>query len=205
MGEHCFDPQIGLYEKDKEMEAAPTAIEEDKNVLPSATSLDRNMIECKKKQSQFDIFCGKAKDQKNVSKKLQIWVDTSSSMSQIDGSDAQGDCFRKSLVKRLRDKCASSEDLDFYVFDTSKKQLGSFDSLCLNVGLNDSKKLIQWIKEAEVKKLIVITDIYELSKNLADFIEMNGGLMAGDQVGRAINAEKMLEFVPKVAKSCQKK
>jgi hypothetical protein len=206
MGDHCFDPQVGLY-KDSAMgdfEAAPDMdMSDEMDKVESARSLDRQLVECRKRDNHFDVFCGKAKDFETSSNKLQVWIDTSSSMSRVDPSDLSKECYRKSFVRRFRNSCTQVKDVDFYVFDTHKKQLGDLYTLCNNVGLNDRKKIIQWIKNSKVKKLIIITDIYELNVELTDYIDSIGGIMRGGDMKKPLDAKSMLDLIPKVAKSCK--
>jgi hypothetical protein len=210
MGDMCFDPQIGLYKQGADnvgLEAEVTIVEEEKNPLDGASSVDRKQIDCDKEVTQFDIFCGKAKKQFKGRAHVEMWIDVSSSMGKVDSSDLENSCFRRSLVKRLRGKCEKPEQLNIFVYNArTKKQLsGDYDQLCTNVGLNDDKRLIRWIEDSNAKKLIVITDIFELSKDFADFVSMRGGTIRGDDPVRPLDAESMLDLIPKVAKSCQKK
>ncbi|MBL7663685.1 MAG: hypothetical protein JNM93_01030 [Bacteriovoracaceae bacterium] len=207
MGDHCFDPQIGLYDKaqpGKMIDAAPSLVEEDTGGPPPASSLDRNMIDCKKEEHKFDIFCGKAKSKTSKPANVEMWIDVSSSLSRIDPLDKNHDCYRKSLVRRIHDSCKEGE-VDFYVYNTNKKQLGDWDTLCTNVGLNTAKGLINWIKENESKKLIIITDVHELSKEFTDFVMSIGGNMRGENEREPLDAKTMLDVIPTIAKSCEKK
>lgn len=212
MGEHCFDPQIGLYDKDKSdtagIEATPNleSLRNEKEKLPTASSLDRNLIDCEKKENIFDIFCGKARgDDTTSSSQFQVWIDTSSSMKKIDDVDSSGTCQRKSFIELMRNTCSKVHDVDFHVFNTRKKQLGGIDDVCLNVGLNDSKRLVEWIKTAQMKKLIIITDIYELDVTLSNYVLSQGGIIRGDINGSALTASNLPGLAMEVAKSCQKK
>ena len=87
------------------------------------------------------------------------------------------------------------------MFDTSIKQAGSMDQLCNNQGLNDYKRLIDWIERSNAKKLIVITDIYEFHKEFADYIESINGKFRGDK--DPLVAQEMLSMVDTLAKSCK--
>lgn len=202
MGDYCFDPQYGLYKKDDAgLEVDVGKISEDKGPsIPSGQSLDRELINCDK-ANFFDVFCGKAKAEVKSEIKLDLWVDTSSSMKEFDYSDKEGGCFRKSLVTRLDDTCGFNQKVNVMMFDTSIKQAGSMDQMCSNQGLNDYKRLMDWIERSDARKLVVITDIYEFHKEFADFIESKNGRLRGDK--DALTAKQMLDLVDDLAKSCK--
>lgn len=202
MGEYCFDPQVGLYKKD-DMDAAvevKEVIDTSGPAMAHGRSLDRSLIDCDK-SNFFDVFCGKAKEEKKKSAKLEIWVDTSSSMKEFDYSDDNGGCYRKSLLTRLDESCGFNEKVSVMQFDTSLKEAGTMESLCNNRGLNDYKRMIDWIERSEVKKLIIITDIYELQKDFADFIASKNGKIIGDR--KPFTAKELLDKVDELAKVCK--
>ncbi|MCM2351667.1 MAG: hypothetical protein NDI69_16740 [Bacteriovoracaceae bacterium] len=202
MGDYCFDPQYGLYKKDDAgVEVDAGKISEDKGPsIPSGQSLDRELINCDK-ANFFDVFCGKAKAQVKSETKLDLWVDTSSSMKEFDYSDKEGGCYRKSLVTRLDETCGFNQKVNVMMFDTSIKQAGSIDQMCSNQGLNDYKRLMDWIERSDAKKLVVITDIYEFHKEFSDFVESKNGKLRGDK--DAMTAKQMLDLVDDLAKSCK--
>jgi hypothetical protein len=202
MGDHCFDPQYGLYKKgDATEEIVETLkIEQDVPSIPPARSLDRDLINCDK-GNYFDVFCGKAKSEAKTQTKLDIWVDTSSSMREFDFTEKDGSCHRKSFMKQIDDQCGFNQKVNVMMFDTSIKQAGAMDQLCLNQGLNDFKRLIDWIERSEAKKLIVITDIYELHKEFADFIETKHGKLRGDK--EPLTAKQLVDLADQLAKSCK--
>lgn len=202
MGDYCFDPQYGLYKKDDSWGQVNAGnVTADKGPkIPSEKSVDRDLINCDP-NNYFDIFCGKARKATTASAKLDLWIDTSSSMREFDFSDKEGGCHRKSLVKRLDTSCPFNQKVNVMMFDTSIKQAGSMDSLCNNSGLNDYKRLIDWIERSEAKKLVIITDIYELHKDFADYVESKHGILRGDK--DPLTAVQMLDLVDSLAKSCQ--
>lgn len=203
MGDFCFDPQYGLYKKDD----TSATVEGDKvetqkaPSIPAAKSLERDLINCDS-SNYFDIFCGKASQQsKSSPAKLDIWIDTSSSMREMDFSDKEGGCFRKSMMKRLDQTCGFNKKVNVMMFDTSIKQAGSMDSLCVNQGLNDAKRLMDWIERSEAQKLVIITDIYEFHKDFSDFIEKKNGKFKGDK--NPMTASQLLDMVDELARSCR--
>jgi hypothetical protein len=202
MGDFCFDPQYGLYKKDDaEVEITTAKVIQDKTPeIPPANSIDRDLINCDSR-NYFDIFCGKARKEAQVSYKLDLWIDTSSSMREMDFSDKEGGCFRKSMIKRLDESCPFNKKVNVMMFDTSIKQAGSMDSLCNNQGLNDAKRMIDWIERSDAKKLVIITDIYEFHKDFADYIESKHGKFRGDK--DPIVASQLMDMVDDLARSCR--
>lgn len=201
MGDFCFDPQFGLYKKDDITgDAEAPVINEKAPGIPAANSIDRDLINCDPK-NYFDIYCGKARKEAQAKSKLDLWIDTSSSMREMDFSDKEGNCHRKSMMKRLDSSCPFNQSVNVMMYDTSIKQAGSMDSLCNNSGLNDTKRLIDWIERSEAKKLVIVTDIYEFNKEFADYIESKNGKFRGDK--DPIIASQLLDMVDDLAKSCR--
>lgn len=202
MGEYCFDPQYGLYKKsDINAEVVDTKIiEKDVPQIPSAKSIERELISCDSKNF-FDIFCGRSRSQSKIAPKLDLWIDTSSSMREFDFSQNDGSCHRKSVVKILDQECGFNQKVNIMMFDTSIKQAGGIDQLCNNQGLNDYKRLMDWIERSESKKLVVITDIYEFHKEFADFIEEKNGKLRGDK--EPLTAKQLVDLADLLAKSCK--
>lgn len=203
MGDYCFDPQYGLYKKDDlgaEVDATKVSGEKVPSI-PSAKSVDRELINCDPK-NYFDIFCGKArKEASGGNAKLDLWIDTSSSMREMDFSDKDGSCFRKSMMQKLDNTCGFNSKVNVMMFDTSIKQAGSMDSLCQNQGLNDQKRLMDWIERSNAPKLVIITDIYEFHKDFSDYIESKHGKFRGDK--DPILASQLLDMVDELAKACR--
>ena len=204
MGDFCFDPQYGLYKKgdiEAEVKDEEGQIEKVKApAIPTAKSVDRDLINCDP-NNYFDIFCGKARKEAKSEPKLDLWIDTSSSVKEFDFIDSSGGCHRKSLVKRLDETCGFNQKVNVMMFDTTIKQAGTMDSLCNNQGLNDYKKLMDWIERSTAKKLVIITDIYEFHKDFADYIESKHGRFRGDK--DPLRAADLLNLVDELEKSCR--
>lgn len=202
MGDFCFDPQYGLYRKDdSSLDIVETSkIASDGPSIPSSKSVDRELIDCDK-NNKFDIFCGKAKAEAKVTTKLDIWIDTSSSMREFDFPQKDGGCHRKSFMKQIDEVCGFNQNVNVMMFDTSIKQAGTIDQLCNNQGLNDYKRLMDWIERSEAKKLVVITDIYEFHKEFSDYIESKNGKFRGDK--DPLTAKQMVDIADQLAKSCK--
>lgn len=200
IGDYCFDPQYGLYKPENEWEPVSVGKSKEENSL-APTGFDRNLIDCDKKNG-FDIFCGKAKPITSVAKEdLELWIDTSGSMREFDFTDEHGGCYRKSLVTRLDAQCSFGKKLNVMMFDTSIKQVGSFDSLCLNVGLNSTTRMIDWIERSEVKNLVIITDLNEYTKEFADFLEIKKAKLRGEEGD--FFARSLLDEVPTLVRMCK--
>lgn len=202
MGDLCFDPQYGLYKKDdvNAVVDSEKSIQDKTPSIPSAKSLDRDLINCDPK-NHFDMFCGKAKKEVEANTKLDLWIDTSSSMREMDFTDKTGGCFRKSMMTRLDATCGFNQKVNVMIFDTSIKQAGTIDSLCTNYGLNDTKKIIDWIERSNAKKLVILTDINEYNKEFSDYVESKHGKFRGDK--DPLIASELLDLVDDLTKSCR--
>lgn len=187
IGDYCFDPQIGLYKKEdqtiKDVAPAEVKLESDLPQLPTATSVDRSLISCDPKYA-FDMFCGEARPV-NAAKKeganLEIWIDTSSSMREMDWPDSEGHCHRETFLKRLDIKCGFQRKASVMMYDVSLREMGTMASACQAAGQNDTGRLMDWIERSNAKKLIVITDVNEYTKKFGDFIESHHGKIRGDR------------------------
>lgn len=200
MGDYCFDPQFGLYKKDDlDFDARPTV--EAGPTIPTGASVDRDVINCES-TNYFDVFCGKARaEAKSAKPALDLWVDTSSSMREFDHAAKDGSCHRKSLVRKLDVTCGFNQKVNVMMFDTSIKQAGDMSSLCTNQGLNDHKRLRDWVERSDAKKLVIITDIYEFHKEFSDYIESKHGRLRGDK--KPLTASELAALADELAKSCK--
>jgi hypothetical protein len=202
MGDFCFDPQYGLYKKEDtwaDVDVAKMPTEKERGI-PSAQSVDRDLITCDK-NNFFDIFCGRARKGPVAETKLDLWIDTSGSMREFDFGDKGGGCFRKGLVTRLDKFCGFNQKMNVMMFDTSIKQAGTIDQLCTNQGLNDTKKLMDFIERSEAKKVVIVTDIYELHQDFITFIQKNNGKIKGYK--ETFTATQLLEQVSYLTQLCQ--
>lgn len=175
MGDGCFHPQLGFVKGDSGEGKEKTVLEP----LKTINSSDVDLVNCDK-GNYFDIFCGKAKGPTKRSG-IEFWIDTSSSMRNIDYNKDPQYCERRVIVRKIRDACG--EKIDLQVFDTAKKQLGEASAVCQNYGLNNQKKLIKWIKNSNVKSVYIITDIDEFSIELRDFLISSGAHIYGGDSG----------------------
>lgn len=206
MGEFCFDPQVGLYKpgekgSSEQVDYSITETMEEYNELPTAKSIDREIIDCEKGML-FDMFCGKAKEQNSANIKLQIWVDISSTMRQVDGALPSDMCGRQRFITAIDNKCPLGQKLDVHVFTESKKQIDTLDRVCLNYGLNEVDRLMQQIEESNVEHLIVITDIFEASQRFISFIE-NSSVGSHRGVSSPFSTKDMLKVQKKIISYCQ--
>lgn len=186
IGDYCFDPQIGLYKKNDNqfvpLDPVDVKLDEELPQLPSAKSLDRNLIDCDPKNA-FDLFCGKAKpvETQASSTNLEIWMDTSSSLREMDFADKDGSCNRERFLRQLDGVCPFQKKVSVMMYDVSIREMGAMNSACQAVGQNDTKRLMDWIERSEAKHLIVITDVNEYGKDFADFISAHHGKIRGDR------------------------
>lgn len=165
--------------------------------LPSASSLDRQLVNCEQGNA-FDIFCGKAQAEAVQTKRseLEIWMDISSSMRSVDGTE---ECHRKKFLQGLMGLCEKSKP-KIMGFDVEIREIGISES-CINRGLNDAKKMMKWIEESKAKKLIVITDVYEYQSEFAAFLSQKNAKIKGDT--GFFPAVQLLDHLTTLAKWCE--
>jgi hypothetical protein len=209
MGDYCFDPQVGMYKmgENQKIEEAIDYQELDKKeqykFLEPAKSIEREMINCER-GSFFDIFCGKAQKAGPKDKaKLELWIDTSSSMKQVDYVGFEKKCARELLLENLNQSCGFGQQMQVYAFDTSRKEMGAMDQACINVGLNEPKRLMQDIERSNANHLIIITDIFEASVEFINFIENTArGKVIG--IDKPMYAKDMQREIKRIKSLCSK-
>ncbi|HAZ13116.1 MAG: hypothetical protein A2X86_10000 [Bdellovibrionales bacterium GWA2_49_15] len=195
----CFHPQYGLIEGGgKEKEKAPVFEEPKRPGIPDFEQEDERgeaspssgklktinsdqteKIDCDKGQF-FDLYCGKARREaarSTAGAKLEIWVDISSSFKGIDYSADDLNCHRRKFVSLAQQWCGGKILMSTY--NTSIKEVMSDDAFCLSYGLNDTDRLIDWIKSNTSKNLVIITDVSEISNKLSVFLASIGAVTEG--------------------------
>lgn len=198
MGDGCFHPQRGYIEGDSGKGVVEQQEDKPKKVETKNT-LESNMIDCKEGY-YFDIFCGKAKKEVHGPVDYELWIDTSSSLRRFDWAEGGSHCARRSFVERVKNKCS----VEVKTFDTSIKQMGGLDNLCITYGLNDQDRMISWIKDSNSKHLIVVTDIDEASIKMRDFLNSSGAIVHGADLGD-FSGTRLVSYAEDLTKACQKK
>ena len=171
----CFNPQTGFVADDNNK--LKKKKEESTNTLKTFQGQDISLVECDKGY-YFDLYCGKEKKDSQIFADTGIWIDVSSSLSEFDFSNDNKFCHRRTFIEKIKKRC--EKKISVSIFDTRIKQMGTLDSLCQNRGLNDTKRLISWIKSSTYKKLIIVTDIREYNEELSRFILSIGGSFKGE-------------------------
>lgn len=75
------------------------------------------------------------------------------------------------------------------------------DQVCSNIGLNDVKRMIDWIERSSAKRLVIITDISEYTKEFSDYIESKHGKFKGEK--DPLVASQLLDLVDDLSRSCR--
>ena len=209
MGEYCFDPQVGLYKRGEEQGAQDEIdmgeIEKSQtyDFLEPHKGHEKNMIQCDKNSNFFDIFCGKAK-KKLISGKtnLEIWVDVSSTMKQVDFDGFNSECKRERFLKDLTLSCPLNQKMKVYFFEEFRKEAGPLDRVCLSGGLNNMKRIIQDVENSKADNVIIITDIFEAEDKFISAIENTGrGIIKG--LKKPIYATDLKGELERVRKLCK--
>lgn len=195
MGDGCFHPQLGYIEK-KSDSPKPVAMDP-VNEVKTFNSLETSLINCDK-NNHFDIYCGQeTKDQPLA--KTEVWLDISSSLREVDYSNDQTECGRKTFVKNMIQLC--KQNIRFSVYNTVLKELGDHSTACLAHGTNNADKLVRWIKESNAKHLLLVTDIDELSPALKEILEENGAKLMGDGT-KPFTTKDLIEYAKEFSKHC---
>lgn len=204
MGEGCFHPQLGMIpleeaKSEKVQKGEPKPIEHYKTF----NSDDVDLVECED-GNYFDIFCGKEKKGKKKRPvndvDYQLWIDTSSSMREIDYSKEADYCERRFLASQIQNKCG--EKMQIFTFDTAIKSLGGIESVCMSYGMNDGKRMVDWIKRSNAKHITIITDVDEYTGEFREYLNLIGAKIHG--IGtKMVYASEMPKILPTIQKYCQ--
>lgn len=206
MGDGCFNPQLGYVENipgTMKFKKKKTPSKKEKNPFKLATfnSADVDLVECEEGR-YFDIFCGKASRTPKAKlrpAKLEIWIDTSSSMKNVDYTTKDNYCERRFFAAKIKKEC--KDEVHFSVFDTARNSLGSYDNLCHYAGSNNGKRTVKWIEANSADHLVLITDVDEYHGALREYLEKTNATIVG--IGRKIVISKDLKgLVPNLIKSC---
>ncbi len=205
MGDGCFDPQRGYTDEVPNSVKINESVKKEKRKEPSPFELktfsneDIALVECQEGR-YFDIFCGKESKRKKVAANLEVWIDTSSSLRNIDYSKEDSYCERRFFASKLKKDCRDA--VDFSIFDTARRSLGSYDTLCDYMGSNDGRRTVSWIEANSAEHLVIITDVDEYHGIFREYLERTNAIIHG--VGtKQITANDLISFVPSFVKSCK--
>ena len=206
MGDFCFDPQINMVENSTfvvDQEKAFKQLDEPEAPNPAKmiNAVETNMIDCDKNY-YFDMYCGKGKPVKSKEVKLEVWIDTSASMRGVDYHSQDGFCDRRRFVAQLQDSCGNGSGMSVSVFDTGIKEFSSLSQLCDYRGLNDGKRMVDWIKGTTTKHLIIVTDVEEYNNEFREYLDRVKANIHGIGVKPMMSAS-LLDDLSKMSKKCQ--
>tara|TARA_Y100000031_G_C7931256_1_gene252807 strand:- start:139 stop:561 length:423 start_codon:yes stop_codon:yes gene_type:complete len=112
--------------------------------------------------------------------KLEVWVDVSSTMKQVDFYGFETECKRERFLRDLTATCPLNEKLKVYYFEEFRKEAGAFDRVCLSSGLNNMERIMQDLDKSKAEHVIIITDIFEAKDAFISAIEAtNRGTIRG--------------------------
>ena len=207
MGDYCFDPQIGLYKPDKDGnlqdDSQVSSFDETKyDFIAPHKGVERSMIECDENPGFFDIFCGKAKKKNTKKANLEVWIDVSSTMKQVDFQGFERSCLRATFLSEVKKSCPLNDKMKVYSFEEYRSEVGNIERVCLSGGLNDMKRIVSDIKKSSAESLIVITDIFEAEEKFIFDIE-NLGVSTIRGLESPMYAKDMLKEIKRVKGLCQ--
>jgi len=196
-GDGCFHPQLG-YIMDQDKVHKSIAREETNIEVKTINAEEVSLINCEDSY-YFDIFCGKAKKEKAPAN-FELWIDVSSSLRQVDFSMEDNYCERRRFTTMMQKSCTSG--LDVFTFNTSKKLMGSLDTLCLNHGTNDGGRMVDWLKGSKTKNVVIITDVDEYIGEFREYLDLIGAKVEGIGI-EPIYAENLLDKVSSLQNNCK--
>ncbi|RPJ67811.1 MAG: hypothetical protein EHM20_17115 [Alphaproteobacteria bacterium] len=203
MGDGCFHPQFGYMDKKPDAATVKTpaiVVPKDPELeLKTFNAVETNMISCDK-GNYFDIFCGKTKANEKPAE-VEIWFDIYSSLRTVDYNKDPDHCNRRTFMSRVVEACKGNVDIP--VYNTALKQVGVSSCVCMAYGTNDESKLLKWMKASSAKKLLIVTDIDEVSRGMRDFLEENAAKIIGDGV-TPFSSTDLVNYANDFAKACKK-
>lgn len=207
MGDGCFHPQLGYLPnkptvlKESDAQKKEKQKELDTNLkVKTFNSLDTDMVDCDKSYG-FDIFCGKEKKEASRGGDIEIWLDTSSSMKRTDYSSQADYCQRREMISHAFDHCPKNS-LSVYVYDTSKKAIGDFSGACVNYGMNDDKRFVQWLKDSDAKKLFFVTDLEEYTPFVRAYLDTINAEVKGVDT-TLLTGKDLMKLAEEIVKACK--
>jgi hypothetical protein len=199
MGDGCFHPQLGFIQKsdmEKTENNKPKIVPDEEVKLKTFNAVETSLVNCDK-SNYFDIYCGQSTAIKNYD--TEVWFDVSSSLRQVDYNKDPNFCKRRSFLEAVSAKCKGK--VDFSIYNTSLKQLGDFASVCLSYGTNDEKRLLSWIKSSQTRRLMIVTDVDEMSEEMKSYLDISGAKIMGDGV-KAFTADDLVKYANEFIKGC---
>ncbi len=216
MGDGCFHPQHGFIEEkptplkkeksnflrkeidDEKRKALDEELNQEELKLKTFNSMDIDMVDCKE-GPYFDIFCGKATHRPRP-EKVELWVDTSASMRDVDYSKDLEFCDRRKMITKVLDQCALSATVS--VFNTSRMMIGSRHQVCQSLGLNDGKRAVDWIKGSNAEFLLLVTDVEEYVGEFREFLDSVGAKIHGIGIN-PLYSDYLIKYSDEIIKNCK--
>ena len=145
-------------------------------------------------------FCG-GRLPARVDSSIEIWIDTSSSMNEIDPRASDGSCLRKKFIKMVLDGCGGKIPI-MGIFNKSLRAMGAFTDVCRSYGENDLNYLADWIEASKSKHLVVVTDYTQMKHKLKKFIDRSGAKVRGDFF-KGATLENFIYWGMELSNSCE--
>ena len=166
--------------------------------------LNSNIVHCDEK-SAHSFFCPPKKTttySKSIRHKIEIYTDISSSFLLIDPPE-RGSCARKEFLTSLLNQCAKGE-MGVELYNTQKSKMKSLNDSCGVVGLNNKKRVLQWVKSSQSDQLIIITDVYEMERDFFEKLKEMGAKFYGDKRDAPIDRKNLKELLSQIKITCNK-
>ncbi len=205
---YIYKSKIAVRTKKEEQKSESSAdekITDDPISFKEKGYLQANLITCDSR-FYFDFYCGRANHEAAINNKeskkskVELWIDTSSSLNSIDVPKAGQKCYRQLFYEKVINICG--DNIYAHKYDTSLKELSGASDICFNYGLNSTEKLISWIEESDTKNLIIITDIGEFEYKMISFLQEIGATIKGSERRKPITGPDLVNLWKDVAIKC---
>ncbi|RLA63186.1 MAG: hypothetical protein DRQ88_04560 [Epsilonproteobacteria bacterium] len=202
-GEGCYDMEDSeLVDRQSDLKINDYMIKREKrlkNTLDLFAPYNTHISDCDSEVGS-SRFCGERLPAR-VDTNMEIWIDTSSSMNEIDPRGRDGNCMRNKFIRMVMESCGGNIPI-MGIFNQSLREMGSFTDVCRNYGENNLNFLEDWIRSSKSKHLVVVTDYTQMKKKLKKFIDRTGSKVRGDFF-KGATLENFLYWGKELSNSCQ--
>ena len=92
--------------------------------------------------------------------------------------------------------------MSFSIYNNVLKQIDESSSACLSYGGNDEARFISWVENSYANRLLVVTDIDEMSAEMKEFMGKYGIKTKGDGV-KNFTSKDLVGYAVEFAKGCK--
>ena len=202
-GEGCYDMEVEkLQNRQSDLKVNDYMIKRQKRLQDALNIFkpDKTHVSDCESEVGSSKFCGDRLPAR-VDTDIEIWIDTSSSMNEIDPRTVDGGCLRKKFIKMVMASCGGKIPI-MGVFNKSLREMGAYTDVCRSYGENDLSFLTKWIQGSKSKHLVVVTDYTQMKLQLKNFIDRAGAKVRGDFF-KGATLENFMYWGMELSNSCE--